>query len=79
MKRSKIKEFFGYKYVANTRSHQIHSVTNLQESCHFLSLKNGFYVTLKKALSLIQQGDEEGEKYDGCRHCWKQMNNYPKK
>jgi len=75
MKRSKIKEFFGFKYVYNTRSKQIHKLDNLQTSCHFTQMKNGVYCTKRKALKLITIG-LNGERYDGCIHCWKEMNYY---
>lgn len=78
MKRNRVKEFFGLRYIFNTRSKQIHRVDNLQDSCHFLNMKNGYYCSKKKALKLITQGDKEGNKYDGCRHCWKEMNSYGK-
>lgn len=78
MKRSKIKEFFGFKYVYNIRSKQIHNVDNLQHGCHFKNMRNGVYCTKKKALRLIIKGDRSGKKYDGCIHCWKEMNYYGK-
>ena len=77
MKRCKIKEFFGFGYVYNIRSGQIHKISNLQENCHFKQMKNGIYCTKKKALKLIIKGDKL-KKYDGCIHCWKEMNNYGK-
>ena len=76
MERNKFKEFFGMKFVYNTRSKQIHKVDNIQDNCHFYSLKNGIYCTRRKALKLIQKGDKYGIKYDGCVHCWKEMNHY---
>jgi len=78
MDRNSFKEFFGFRYVYNTRSHQIHKVDNLQDSCHFKQMKNGVYCTKKKALKLITKGDKTGKKYDGCVHCWRDMNNYGK-
>lgn len=78
MRRSKIKELFGMKYVYNTRSKQIHKVDNLQESCHFKQMKNGVYCTKRKAIKLITKGDRDGIRYDGCVHCWKEMNNHGK-
>ena len=79
MKRNKIKEFFGFKYVYNTRSKQIHFVDNLQVSCHFNEMKNGVYCSKKKAIKLITKGDVDNIKYDGCVHCLKSLDNGYKK
>lgn len=70
MKRNKLKEFFGFKYVYNTRSKQIHFVDNLQVGCHFKNMKNGIYCTRKKALKLINVGDGVSL-YQACVHCLK--------
>lgn len=69
MKRNKLKEFFGFKYVYNLNTNQIHKVKNLKSGCKFDSIKSGIYCTYKKAIKLITKGDEYGKRYDGCIHC----------
>lgn len=75
MKRNRIKEFFGMKYVYNKTSKQIHKIDNLTPICFFESIVDGHYCYKNKALRLIISGP-----YDGCYYCWEEMNKkYSKK
>lgn len=73
MKRNKIKEFFGLKFVYNKTSKQIHRIEKLTPNCFFESIVDGKYCTEKRAIKLIKENS-----YDGCRYCWNEMNNYKK-
>lgn len=56
---SKIKEFFGYEFILNKKSGQIHNVKNLHKNCNFVSLKNGTYISKRKASKLIERGEAQ--------------------
>ena len=55
MERSRIKEFFGYKFVANDWSKMIHSAKHSNKRCSVFEQKNARYVTKKEALALIEK------------------------
>ena len=56
MERSRIKEFFGYKFVANDWSKMIHSVKHSNKRCSIYEQKNARYVNRKEAELLIKDG-----------------------
>lgn len=60
--------FWGFGYLVNHRSREIHHISNRQKNCklEFISDKNKEYVTKKKAILLIKKFN-----YNGCRWCWK--------
>lgn len=61
MERSRIKEFFGYKFVANDWSKMIHSAKHSNKRCSVFEQKNARYVTRKEAKKLISESG-----YVGC-------------
>lgn len=68
MKVNKLKVFFGYKYVLNTVTKELHYLKSTKVSCQIPLLVNYVYLTKKKALKLIKEG-----KVDGCTHCLKSL------
>lgn len=69
MKVSKIRLFFGYRFVLNTVTREIHDLSNTKKQCQIKLLVNYKYITKRKALKLIKSG-----KADGCIHCLKSLN-----
>jgi hypothetical protein len=66
MKRSKIKEFFGLKIIANDNTKELHKVEKMTDRCRLTFMHNARYVSNRKAEILIKQG------YNGCRYCNKE-------
>ncbi|HAQ19618.1 MAG TPA: hypothetical protein DCR40_10365 [Prolixibacteraceae bacterium] len=66
-----LKEFlliiFGFGYLVNHRSKEIHRVTEKHRNCHLnhISGKTSEHITKRKALKLIKNNG-----YNGCRWCW---------
>ena len=60
MKRSKFKEAFGAKHIANLSSQEIHKVDALHTNCHIELIKNGRYIWSSK--KWLKKG------FNGC--CW---------
>jgi len=60
--------FFGFGYLVNHRSKEIHRINNKHVNCHIdlISDKNSEYVTRRTAMKYIKK-----YKYNGCRWCWK--------
>lgn len=60
--------FFGFGYLVNHRSREIHRISNRKSNCklEYISSKNSEYVTFKRAMYLIAKRG-----YNGCRWCWK--------
>jgi len=58
--------FFGWRYLANTKSKEIHDLKKSHQNCHLelISKKNSLYITERKKNLLLQS-------YDGCRWCMK--------
>lgn len=54
MVRNKLMEFFGYEYVLNKKSGEIHNVKKLHKNCNFASLRHGKYISSKKVKKLTQ-------------------------
>lgn len=65
MKINKFKKFFGYKYIANHNSKEIHRIEDITKYCHISLMKNATQETRRKAIKLLHNG------YDGCKHCYK--------
>jgi len=59
--------FFGFGYLVNHRSKEIHRISEKRHNCHIelISSKNSEYVTRRAALRMIKK-----YKYNGCRWCW---------
>ena len=62
-------KFWGFGYKANRISKEIHRLKYRHVSCHTNLMTNYKFVTRRKALKLLKNG------YDGCRYCWKEMDN----
>lgn len=62
----KIAKFFGFGYLVNENSKQIHKLKNKQHNCHIDIISDKRLISKKEANELI-----EGL-YDGCTHCWKE-------
>lgn len=63
---TKLFMFFGYKYLVNNNTREIHNLQNPHHNCHIdlISKKNRFYVTKRRMNNLLSS-------YDGCRWCMK--------
>lgn len=59
--------FFGYKYLVNRNTKEIHDLTNRHHNCHtdLVSKNNRFLATEKDVKALMSF-------YDGCRWCMKE-------
>lgn len=59
--------FFGFGYLANHRSKEIHRLYFKHQNCHIelISDKNSEYITKRQAKRLIKKYG-----YNGCRWCW---------
>lgn len=66
MKRNRLKEFFGYKFIVNSKTKEIHRVKVLQSNCRIECLRNGYYTTKRRANKLLNDG------FNGCRYCFKE-------
>lgn len=65
MRRNKFKEFvFGYKYIANERTKEIHIINTLKSSCKVHFMTKAVYLTKKAAANLLKNG------FNGCRFCY---------
>jgi len=64
--------FFGFGYLVNHLSKEIHRVSNKHENCHLdiISSKHSEYITRSMAEHLIRNRN-----YNGCRWCWKSQDN----
>ena len=61
-----LNELFGYVYLVNLHSGEIHNLRNEHRNCKlgFISLDHRRYVTKRKAMKLIASGG-----FNGCRWC----------
>jgi hypothetical protein len=64
MKVCKIKQIFGYKYIVNHNSKEIHRIKFRTSKCRFSLMKNAVQIRKKDADWLLSEG------YDGCKYCW---------
>ena len=58
---------FGYRYVANMRSYEIHILNSTHPNCHLDLIANKRYLTKRGMRKYINQG------FDGCRWCMKHL------
>jgi hypothetical protein len=58
--------FWGFPYILNKRSKEIHWVLNKHQHCNLMAMakKNKQYITYRKAKELLST-----KKADGCRYC----------
>jgi hypothetical protein len=69
MKRNKLLEAAGFRYVANHRTLEIHRVENLHVNCKIEKIKHGGYCTWLWHFVLLKVGG-----YNGCYWCNKKEN-----
>jgi hypothetical protein len=69
MKRIKILEAVGYKYIINKATKEIHYVPKINNACGVQNMRHGRYVSKKKAYRLIKK-----KGYNGCIHCFRECN-----
>lgn len=65
----KFNRFFGYGYVANTGTGEIHRLEKKQVNCRTEMITKRMYVSKKIAFRLLGKG------YNGCSKCWKEKDN----
>lgn len=65
MKRNKLLECIGFKFIVNHESKEIHRVNLLTQNCFVKKMKNSVYSTLWSVKRLLKKG------YNGCTHCYK--------
>jgi len=65
---TKLRIFFGYSYLVNTNTKEIHDLKTPHHNCHteLISKKNRFYATKKDV-------DDLSSFYDACRWCMKEQ------
>jgi hypothetical protein len=68
MKRSRILEATGFRYIANHRTMEIHRVDNLHTNCLVPYMKNAGYCTWLWHKVLLMTG------YNGCHWCNRKEN-----
>lgn len=66
MKRNKILEFFGYRYIYNKNTGEVHDAKNLHKNCQFHLMRNGYYISKKTANFILALSAK-----DKCRWCIK--------
>jgi hypothetical protein len=66
MRRCRLIERLGFKYIANHRTKEIHRVEHLTSRCRINLLKRSGYCTRWWQEKLLRKG------YNGCRYCYKE-------
>jgi hypothetical protein len=66
MKRQKIKEWFGFKLIANHNTREIHRAEHITDRCRLFMMRNASYISTSKANKLLAKD------YNGCRYCYKE-------
>jgi len=65
---NKVKEFFrelfGYKYILNERSREVHNPDHEHVNCHLDMISHKRYITKRRFNKLYKAG-----RVDGCRYC----------
>ncbi|MCK9627732.1 MAG: hypothetical protein M0R37_03970 [Bacteroidales bacterium] len=69
MKRNKLLEKIGFRYLVNLKSKEIHRVSFLKESCNLSVMVHAFYAPKLLVLILLRYG------FNGCCHCYTSKNN----
>lgn len=65
----KIKKFFGYNYLVNLNTLEIHDLNNPHTNCKTNLITNKKMITKKQLNKYLANG------YNGCRWCLKKHNN----
>lgn len=68
MKRNKLLELIGFKFIVNHSSKEIHRVQYLTMNCFIDKMKHSGYATSWKVKRLLKRN------YNGCRHCYSTEN-----
>lgn len=73
MKRTFWEWVMGYKYILNTRTHEIHRIGHITKQCgvHYMSPKNKWKITEQQYIKFTN----EHIQFNGCRHCFKVTDN----
>lgn len=66
MRRNKILELFGYRYIYNKNTDEVHDVKNLHKNCQFKLMRNCYYISKKTANFILSLSIE-----NKCRWCMK--------
>ena len=66
MKRNRILEAFGYRYIYNKNTGEVHDTKKLKPNCQFHLMKGGYYISKRKARSIINNYTN-----DACKWCIK--------
>ena len=66
MKRCKLLEYFGFRYIINKNTGEIHDLDNEHKNCHIGMMRKAKYITKAKLFKLLKSG-----KANGCRYCLK--------
>lgn len=61
-----IRILFGYRYVLNIRSNEIHDYRNLTKNCHYDLMVDKKFLTTKSMIKIIKNNP-----VNGCRWCMK--------
>ena len=67
--KEKFKKFWGFGYVVNENTGEIHRLKNKHTNCHHNIMTNKIFITKKSALKKL-----EGL-HDGCKYCWGEKDN----
>jgi hypothetical protein len=59
---------FGYRYLINHASREVHDLANEHVNCHILEIKDREFARRKRAVALLDMVSE----YNGCRWCMKE-------
>lgn len=73
MKRTFWQIIFGYKYILNTRSNELHRISSITNACNInlMAEKNKKFLTARQANKKLR----ECININGCCHCFKEKNN----
>lgn len=61
----RIKKFFGFKYLVNLNTKEIHDLNNNHKNCHVDLIKNTKYIRKRKLEKYLN------DDFNGCRFCLK--------
>jgi hypothetical protein len=64
------RKIFGYTYLVNLTSGEIHDTKVNHKNCHLELIKNKKYLRKKEAISILN----DTKNFDGCRWCMPKYN-----
>ena len=68
MKRKRILELIGFRFIVNHKTNEIHRVRHITKNCMIQVMTNGRYNTKWRVKKLMKRN----ERYNGCRYCYKE-------